>query len=62
MSILVVSEYDSRAAVFPLKTAVRENGNCSSRIYGKRQKAEGRRQKVYFWYVVVSAVRSVLTY
>jgi hypothetical protein len=27
--------------VFPLKTAVRENGNCSSRIYGKRQKAEG---------------------
>lgn len=26
------------------------------------QKAEGRGQKVYYWYVVVSAVESVLTF
>jgi hypothetical protein len=26
-------------------------------MYSKRQKAEGRRQKVYYWYVVVSAIK-----
>jgi CheY-like chemotaxis protein len=30
--------------------------------YSKRQKAEGKGQKVYYWYIVVSAVRSVLTF
>ncbi len=29
---------------------------------GRRQRAEGRGQKVYYWYVVVSAVKSVLTF
>jgi len=30
--------------------------------YSKRQKAEGRGQKVYYWYVVVSALKFVLTF
>ncbi len=30
--------------------------------YSKRQRAEGRGQKVYYWYVVVSAPKSVLTF
>jgi hypothetical protein len=30
--------------------------------YSKRQKAEGRRQKVYYWEVIVSTVKSVLTF
>jgi hypothetical protein len=29
---------------------------------GRRQKAEGRGQKVYYWYVAVWAVKSVLTF
>jgi hypothetical protein len=33
------------------------------RAEGRGQKAEGRRQKVYYyWYVVVLAVRAVLTF
>jgi hypothetical protein len=32
------------------------------RFYSKRQKVEGRRQNVYYCYVVVSAVNSVLTF
>jgi hypothetical protein len=31
-------------------------------IYSKRQKAEGRGQKGYYWYVVTKAVRPVLTF
>jgi hypothetical protein len=35
---------------------------CHCPTYSKRQKAEGRGKKVYYWYVFVSGVRSVLTF
>jgi hypothetical protein len=36
--------------------------NYSKRQTGALVRTEGRGQKLYYWYVVVSAVRSVLTF